>query len=167
MTNLQTKTILLRSKIMKFSIASLISLVACTVAVTAPMSVFAQEKPLNYFGVGASNRGAAFESKLSINDRFSVRPMATTKLFEEGERHATIYVPVTYDFGTTSGGLRPFVGAGAGVTTENTQFGGVLTTGADYRINNRLTAVGSVNLGLFEDNRDFTAVLGIATNFNR
>lgn len=153
---------------MKFSIASLISIgFACTVAVTAPMSAFAQEKqPLNYVGVGASNRGAAFESKLSINDRFSVRPMATTKLFEEGDRHATIYVPVTYDFGTTSGGLRPFVGAGAGITTENTQFGGVLTTGADYRINNRLTAVGSVNVGLF-DERDFTAVLGIATNFNR
>ncbi|MEM7713868.1 MAG: hypothetical protein AAF349_09885 [Cyanobacteria bacterium P01_A01_bin.68] len=152
---------------MKFSIASLISIgFACTVAVTAPMSVFAQEKPLNYFGVGASNRGAALESKLSINDRFSVRPKATGKLFEEGDRHATIYVPVTYDFGQTPGGLRPFIGAGAGVTTENTQFGGVLTTGVDYRINKRLTAVGSVNLGLFEE-RDFTAVLGIATNFNQ
>ncbi|NJN13450.1 MAG: hypothetical protein HC815_38305 [Richelia sp. RM1_1_1] len=63
--------------------------------------------------------------------------------------------------------MRPFVGAGAGMTTENRQFGGVLTTGADYRINKRLTAVGSVNLGLFEDNRDVSAVLGIATNFNR
>ena len=159
---------------MKFSIASLISIgFACTVAVTAPMSVFAQEKPLNYFGVGASNRGAALESKLSINDRFSVRPMATGQLFEEGEsrsrsaeRHATIYVPVTYDFGKTSGGLRPFIGGGAGLTTKDTQFGGVLTTGADYRINKHLTAVGSVNLGLFEE-RDFTAVLGVATNFNQ
>ncbi|MBV6627112.1 MAG: hypothetical protein KI793_29940 [Rivularia sp. (in: Bacteria)] len=156
---------------MKFTIASLISIgFACTVAIAAPMSALAQEKnsqPLNYFGVGASNRGAAIESKLSINNRFSVRPTATTKLFEEGDRHATIYVPVTYDFGQTSSGLRPFVGAGAGITTENRQFGGVLTTGADYRINKRLTAVGSVNLGLFEDNRDFNAVLGIATNFNR
>lgn len=151
---------------MKFSIASLISIgFACTVAITAPMSALAQEKtpeqPLNYFGIGASNRGAAFESKLSINDRFSVRPTATTKLFEEGDRHATIYVPITYDFGQTSSGLRPFVGGGAGITTENRQFGGVLTTGADYRINKRLTAVGSVNLGLFEDNRDVSAVLGI------
>ncbi|MEO1376395.1 MAG: hypothetical protein AAFW70_19265 [Cyanobacteria bacterium J06635_10] len=157
---------------MKFTIASLISIgFACTVAVTAPMTAFAQEKtpekPLNYFGVGASNRGAAFESKLSINNRFSVRPTATSKLFEEGERHATIYVPVTYDFGQTSSGLRPFVGGGAGMTTDGRQFGGVLTTGADYRINKRLTAVGSVNLGLFEDNRDFTAILGIATNFNQ
>ncbi|MEO1185194.1 MAG: hypothetical protein AAFX46_11040 [Cyanobacteria bacterium J06636_27] len=153
---------------MKFSIASFISIgFACTVAVTAPMSVSAQEQPLNYFGVGASNRGAALESKLSINNRFSVRPKATGKLFEEGDRHATIYVPVTYDFGQTSSGLRPFIGAGAGVTTDNTQFGSVLTTGADYRINKRLTAVGSVNLGLFEDNRDFSAVLGIATNFNQ
>ncbi|MEM7553316.1 MAG: hypothetical protein AAF378_04315 [Cyanobacteria bacterium P01_A01_bin.84] len=166
---------------MKFTIASLISIgFACTVAVTVPLSAFAQEKPsekpLNYFGIGASNRGAAFESKLSINNRFSVRPTATTKLFEEGDtpgrgrqshRHATIYVPVTYDFGSTSGGLRPFVGAGAGLTTNNRQFGSVLTTGADYRINKNITAVGSVNLGLFEDNRDFTAILGIATNFNQ
>ncbi|MCJ8278894.1 MAG: hypothetical protein MJK14_02830 [Rivularia sp. ALOHA_DT_140] len=157
---------------MKFSIASLISVAfACTVAITASLTAFAGEKntqqPLNYVGVGASNRGAAFESKLSLNERFSVRPTATTKLFEEGDRHATIYVPITYDFGQTSGGLRPFVGGGAGMTTDGRQFGGVLTTGADYRINKRLTAVGSVNLGLFEDNRDFTAVLGIATNFNR
>ena len=155
---------------MKFRVASLISLVACTVAIAVPKTDFAQEKtpeePLNYFGIGASNRGAAFESKLSINNRFSVRPKATSKLFEEGDRHATIYVPVTYDFGQTPGGLRPFIGGGAGVTTNNTQFGGVLTTGADYRINKRLTAVGSVNLGLFDD-RDFTAVLGVATNFNQ
>ncbi|NJN13451.1 MAG: hypothetical protein HC815_38310 [Richelia sp. RM1_1_1] len=64
---------------MKFTIASLISIgFACTVAITAPMSAFAQEKapeqPLNYFGVGASNRGAAFESKLSINNRFQYVP---------------------------------------------------------------------------------------------
>lgn len=156
---------------MKLTIASLISLgFACTVAIAAPMSASAQEitpeKPLNYIGVGASNRGAAFESKLSINKRFSVRPMATTKLFEEGDRHATIYVPVTYDFNKTSGGLRPFVGGGAGMTTDGRQFGGVVTTGADYRINKRLTAVGSVNVGLFDD-RDFTAILGVATNFNQ
>ncbi|MEM9927327.1 MAG: hypothetical protein AAF915_26895 [Cyanobacteria bacterium P01_D01_bin.50] len=155
---------------MKFTVASLISLVACTVAIAAPTTAFAQEKtpeePLNYFGVGASNRGAAFESKLSINNRFSVRPMATSKLFEEGERHATIYVPVTYDFSQTSSGLRPFIGGGAGVTTDDRQFGGVVTTGADYRINKRLTAVGSVNVGFFDD-RDFTAVLGVATNFNK
>ena len=70
---------------MKFTVASLISIgFTSIVAITAPMSAFAQEKipekPLNYIGVGASHRGAAFESKLSLNNRFSVRPMATTKI---------------------------------------------------------------------------------------
>ena len=116
----------------------------------------------NYIGAAASNEGAVFNGKYALSNRFSVRPGVTTELNNDGgDRRVTVLAPVTYDF-NGFGGLQPFVGAGAGVSTDgNTELQVVATAGADYQLGNRYAINGSINyLPLDEQRVDFVAGLG-------
>ena len=63
------------------------------------------------------NEGAVVNGKYALSNRFSVRPGVITELNnDDGNRRVTVLAPVTYDF-NGFGGLKPFVGAGAGVST--------------------------------------------------
>ena len=157
---------------MKFKFASLIPLaLACATVITLPHIASAQEaypaqKTTDYIGIGATNRGAALDAKLSLAKNLSLRPMAIGDDLSGSNKDVTIYAPLTYDFSKGTGGLEPFIGAGPSVKTEKGgDFGGVITAGADYPIGKRLNATGSVNVGLFGDS-EVDGFLGLSTNFN-
>lgn len=118
----------------------------------------------NYIGAGASNEGAVINGKYALSNRFSVRPGVITEISnDDGDRNVTVLAPVTYDFNGIGGErLKPFVGAGAGVTTgDETDFQVVATAGADYQLGNRYALNGSVNYLPLDDQRvDFVAGLG-------
>ena len=116
----------------------------------------------NYIGAAASNEGAVVNGKYALSNRLSVRPGVTTELNnEDGDRRVTVLAPVTYDF-NGFGGLKPFVGAGAGVSTDgDTELQVVATAGADYQLGNRYALNGSVNYLPLDDQRvDFVAGVG-------
>ena len=100
--------------------------------------------------------------KYALSNRFSVRPGVITELNNDGgDRRVTVLAPVTYDF-NGFGGLQPFVGAGAGVSTDgDTELQVVATAGADYQLGDRYAINGSVNyLPLDEQQVDFVAGVG-------
>lgn len=161
---------------MKFKFASLIPLaLSFATVITLPRIASAQsvypaqnsvEKTTDYIGVGATNRGAGLDAKLSLAKNLSLRPLAIGDDLSGSNKDVTIYAPLTYDFSQGTGGLKPFLGAGPSVKTEKGgNFGGVITAGADYPINKRLNATGSVNVGLFGDS-EVDGFLGLSTNFN-
>ena len=116
----------------------------------------------NYIGAAASEEGAVVNGKYALSNRFSVRPGVITELNnDDGNRRVTVLAPVTYDF-NGFGGLQPFVGAGAGVSTDgDTELQVVATAGADYQLGNRYAINGSVNyLPLDEQRVDFVAGVG-------
>ena len=121
---------------------------------------------LNYIGIGAGNSGLAVYSKFTLGDNFSLRPMIVGEFdfddFDDFE--GKVIVPLTYDFNTSYKGAMPFAGVGGGTSTENFDFGWVLTAGVDYPISKRFTATGLVNVELFEDN-DINAIVGLGFNF--
>ena len=131
----------------------------------SPRTTVSQTVP-NYIGLGGSNRGVALESKYALNNRFSVRPMAIGDL-DSGNEFGDFSVPITYDLQPFAGlsRLHPYAGAGIGASTRgDDNFGAVLTTGADYPINNRLTANANATYDVFGNN-DLNAVVGVAANF--
>ncbi len=116
----------------------------------------------NYIGAAASEEGAVVNGKYALSNRFSVRPGVITELNNDGgDRRVTVLAPVTYDF-NGFGGLKPFVGAGAGVSTDGeTEIQAVATAGADYQLGNRYAINGSVNYMPLDDQRvDFVAGVG-------
>ena len=118
----------------------------------------------NYIGAGGSNGGGVINGKYALSNRFSVRPGVITEINnEDGDRNVTVLAPVTYDLNGIGGEkLRPFVGAGAGVTTgDETELQVVATAGADYQLGNRYAINGSVNYLPLDDQRvDFVAGVG-------
>ncbi|NJM58914.1 MAG: hypothetical protein HC857_17990 [Synechococcales cyanobacterium RU_4_20] len=125
----------------------------------------AQAKPYNdynYIGGGISDEGFVVNGKVRVFNAVSVRPAA---IVDYDFNDATFLVPVTYDFRPFKVGgsdLLPFAGGGIRVDTENdTNFGVLLTGGADYRFSERWTANGSVNVTFIDDTDiDFTAGVG-------
>ena len=116
----------------------------------------------NYIGAAASNEGAVVNGKYALSNRFSVRPGVITELNNnDGDRRVTVLAPLTYDF-DGFGGLQPFVGAGAGLSTDgDTELQVVATAGADYQLGNRYAINGSVNYMPLDDQRvDFVAGVG-------
>ena len=116
----------------------------------------------NYIGAAASEEGAVVNGKYALSNRFSVRPGVITELNNDGgDRRVTVLAPVTYDF-NGFGGLQPFLGAGAGASTDgDTELQVVATAGADYQLGSRYAINGSVNYMPLDDQRvDFVAGVG-------
>ena len=85
----------------------------------------------------------------------------------DGNGATQFTLPVTYDFNalTSDGRLLPFVGAGAAYTTAgDDDFGALVTAGVDYRLTDRLTANGTVNVNFF-DNTQVNGVIGLGYTF--
>ena len=119
----------------------------------------------NYVGGGISDEGFVVNGKARLNSNLSVRPAAIVDYdFDD----VTFLVPLTYDapaFEVGGSALLPFGGAGVRVSTEgDTDFGVLLTGGADYRISERWTANGSINL-TFIDDTDIDFVGGVGYTF--
>lgn len=138
----------------------------CVAAFAAPLRTNAQptQADYNYIGIGGSNEGIAVNSKIQIADRVSIRPTAIADIDFDDDLEVSGFVPITYDFAPSSeaGRLLPFAGAGVAASTrDNGEVGAVVTGGVDYRINQKLTANGSVYWTPFNDSKvDFVVGLG-------
>ena len=151
--------------------------ILCTLGLTAavlaaaPLTAFAQEAPdYNYIGVGGGNEGFAVNGKASLSDNLSVRPSLSTDFdFDDGEDF--IYVlPITYDFNSVDPGGRLYPFLGAGITGElagnDSSIEAAVTSGADYRVNDRWLVNGTVVWAPFQDgNDDVDFVAGIGYSF--
>mgnify|MGYP005849765447 CR=1 FL=1 len=139
-----------------------------------PVSAQAQSTDYNYVGLGVgvgeigdSDVGLAVTSKFSVGNNLSVRPGVVSDLNFSGDGATQFTVPLTYDFNaiTRDGKLLPYAGGGVAVTTEgNGDVGPLLTAGLDYRLNDRVTLNGGVNLS-FYDNTTVNGVVGIGYTF--
>ncbi|MEM6426659.1 MAG: hypothetical protein AAGF66_10725 [Cyanobacteria bacterium P01_H01_bin.119] len=151
-------------------------LAAAAIAVS-PLAASAQslETDYNYVGGGVSvgelggtsDVGLAINSKFRVYDHVSVRPSIASDLNFDGNGATQFTLPVTYDFNalTSDGRLLPFVGAGAAYTTAgDDDFGALVTAGVDYRLTDRLTANGTVNVNFF-DNTQVNGVIGLGYTF--
>jgi opacity protein-like surface antigen len=130
-----------------------------------PMAAQAQERTTdyNYVGLGVglgdlsdSDIGLSVNSKITVGDNVSVRPGVISDLDFSNNGETVFLAPVTYDFNslTNDGRLLPFVGGGLSVSTEGAgAVGPLVTGGVDYRINERLTANGSVHWSIYGDSQ--------------
>ncbi len=120
----------------------------------------------NYVGGGISDEGFVINGKARVTRSLSLRPAA---IVDYDFDNATFLIPVTYDapaFEVGDADLLPFGGIGARVSTggDDTDFGLLLTGGADYRFTERWTANGSINL-TFIDDTDIDFVAGVGYTF--
>ncbi|MGI8502437.1 MAG: fasciclin domain-containing protein [Hassallia sp.] len=105
-------------------------------------------------------------SKLGLTRNFSVRPSVVI-----GD-DTTVLVPLTFDLAprTTDAvgrtfGISPYIGAGVAIETSNdADFGLLLTGGIDIPLGSRFTATGAVNAA-FLDQTDVGLILGVGLNF--
>jgi uncharacterized surface protein with fasciclin (FAS1) repeats len=106
-------------------------------------------------------------SKIGLTRNFSVRPSVVI-----GD-DPVVLVPITFDLSQRSanplGGqiftIAPYIGAGVAIeTSDDTDFGLLLTGGVDVPLGTRFTVNGSVNAA-FLDETDVGLVLGIGYNF--
>jgi opacity protein-like surface antigen len=130
-----------------------------------PMAAQAQERTTdyNYVGLGVglgdlsdSDIGLSINSKITVGDHISVRPGVISDLDFSNNGETVFLAPVTYDFNslTNDGRLLPFVGGGLSVSTEGAgAVGPLVTGGVDYRINEQLTANGSVHWSIYGDSQ--------------
>jgi hypothetical protein len=144
-------------------------------SVVMTASAHAQTTPTdyNYVGlgvgigdVGDSDVGLAVNSKLTIGNNVSVRPGVITN-FDFDEGGTAFNIPVTYDFNpvTDNGRLLPYAGGGVAFTTgDDSEFGPLLTAGADYRISDRVTLNGAVNWAIYDDSQ-VNGVVGVGYTF--
>jgi hypothetical protein len=149
---------------------------ATALVAAAPLSAKAQQAPTdyNYVGIGVgvgdlgpnSDVGLAINSKFRVVNQVSVRPSVISDLDFSDDGNTQFTLPVTYDFNSpiANGRLLPFAGAGASFSTGRDEVGPMLTAGADYRINRRLTANGTVNVNFF-DSTDVNGVVGLGYTF--
>ncbi len=149
---------------------------AAAAIASVPLAANAQTAPTdyNYVGVGVgvgelggnSSVGLAVNSKLRVADQVSVRPNVISDLNFGENGNTQLTLPVTYDFNSpvANGRLLPFAGAGVSYSTGREQVGPMVTAGADYRINDRLTANGAVNVNFYR-NTDVNGVVGLGYNF--
>ncbi|MEO1349710.1 MAG: hypothetical protein AAFW84_13050 [Cyanobacteria bacterium J06635_15] len=151
-------------------------IVAAAIAV-APLAANAQALDTNYNYVGAgvsvgdlggdSDVGLAINSKITVYDHISVRPGVASDLNFSDDGATQFTLPVTYDFNslTPDGRLLPYLGAGVAYTTAGSDdIGPMATAGVDYRITDRLTANGAVNVNFYDDTR-VSGVIGLGYNF--
>jgi hypothetical protein len=148
-------------------------ILGAALAAIASSAGTAQAEPYNdynYVGGGISDEGFVVNGKVRVFNTVSVRPAV---IVDYDFNDATFLVPVTYDFRPFQVGgsdLLPFAGGGVRVETDDdsddndddgTNFGILLTGGADYRFSDRWTANGSINLTFIDDTDiDFTAGVG-------
>jgi opacity protein-like surface antigen len=141
-----------------------------------PMAAQAQERTTdyNYVGVGVglgdlsdSDIGLSINSKITVGDNVSVRPGVISDLDFSDNGETVFLAPVTYDFNavTDNGRLLPFVGGGLSVSTEGRgAVGPLVAGGVDYRINDRLTANGSVYWSIY-GNSQVNGSIGLGYTF--
>ncbi len=144
-------------------ILGLASVAIATTATTAQAQ--SATSSYNYIGGGVSDEGLVINGKAQITPQFSIRPAAILNYdFDD----ATFLVPVTYDFAQVEAGeanLLPFAGAGVRIETDgDDNFGALVTGGVDYRITERWTANGSLNVSFINDT-NFDFIVGVGYNF--
>ncbi|WP_008313603.1 outer membrane beta-barrel protein [Leptolyngbya sp. PCC 6406] len=137
-----------------------------------PMTAQAQSLPTDYnyvgAGVGISDTvGLSINSKITVADHVSVRPGVISDLNFSGNGQTSFHLPVTYDFNaiTPNGKLLPYVGGGVSAITGNeNRVGPMVTAGMDYRISDRFTLNGGVNVSLYNNTR-VNGTLGVGYTF--
>ncbi|MGP1373491.1 MAG: hypothetical protein ACTS3T_11740 [Almyronema sp.] len=161
---------------MKLSLRSLLPVgVALAAIAVVPFAANAQTAPTdyNYVGIGAaigdlgdSDVGLGVNSKITLGDQFSARPAVHSDLDFDDDGTTRFMLPVTYDFNAPDqeGRLFPYVGGGVAFTTDDDEFGGLVTAGADYRITERVVANGSVNWTINDDS-DVNGFVGLGYTF--
>ncbi|WP_019508073.1 hypothetical protein [Pleurocapsa sp. PCC 7319] len=142
-----------------------LSLIGAIVLAT-PVIASAQDRS-NDIGLGATDESFAANAKLELAEQLSIRPAVLTDVEFDDDTELTVIAPITYDFESPFKNRRllPFAGAGIGGTThDGGSVGLTVTSGADYRASNKLTANGSVVWLTFDDDRvDF--IVGLGYNF--
>lgn len=151
--------------------------IAAAAIAAAPMAANAQslDTDYNYVGAGVSigelgsgsDVGLAINSKIRVYDHVSIRPSVASDLNFSDDGATQFTLPVTYDFNslTADGRLLPYVGGGVSYTTAGSDdIGPMVTAGVDYRLTDRLTANGAVNVNFFDDTR-VNGVIGLGYSF--
>jgi outer membrane protein W len=158
---------------MKTRLFAAIALGIAGAAIAAmPMTAQAQELPTDYNYVGAGvgigdDVGLSINSKITVGDHISVRPGVITDFNFSGNGQTTFLLPVTYDFNaiTPDGKLFPYVGGGVSAVTGNdSRVGPMATAGVDYRISDRVTLNGGVNVSFYNNTR-VNGVVGVGYTF--
>ena len=160
---------------MKTRLLTALTLALAEIAVV-PFAGSAQEvqTDYNYVGVGVGigdlgdgDFGLAINGKATLGDHVSLRPAVMSDLDFGSDGETVFLAPITYDFNSilSNGRLLPFIGGGVSVSTEDDgAVGPLLTAGADYRINDRLTANGSVNWSIYGDSQ-VNGLVGLGYTF--
>ncbi|MEM7554886.1 MAG: fasciclin domain-containing protein [Cyanobacteria bacterium P01_A01_bin.84] len=107
-------------------------------------------------------------SKIGLTRRFSARPSVIIN------DDPVVLLPLTFDFGPKgtpsvagkSFSVSPYIGAGVAIeTSDDAEFGLLLTGGVDVPLGSRFTVNGSVNGAFLDDDTDVGIMLGIGYNF--